>query len=168
MKMAVPCPVLTLCKHIPHRFLEGRKLDLKREKVEGDRGDDGLERCDNLELILVLHWSFGLSGTDGVGTVAVPVVRQRRLGLETGCDCSRGVEGLEKNPNLEPSLGLGLTLFVSTLSLGGLESRSREMDVQNARRHPTTIFSQSAYEATNQPPNPQVLLLSLLRSLSIV
>lgn len=59
---------------------------------------------------MVLHWSFGLFGTEEVGVavaVAVDVVvRQRRLGLETGCDCNRGVDGLEKNPNFELILGL--------------------------------------------------------------
>lgn len=55
MKIAVPCPVLTLCKQIPHRLLERRRLaTLRKEKVEGDLGDEGLgKRDDNLGLLFV-------------------------------------------------------------------------------------------------------------------
>lgn len=57
VNMAVPCPVLTLCKHIPHLLLERRMLDLSKEKVDGERGEEGvLERWwKNLGLSLVLH-----------------------------------------------------------------------------------------------------------------
>lgn len=95
--MAVPCPLFKLCKHIPHLVLDKRRVDLRREKVEGERGEDGLEmeeRWKNLGLffVLVLHWSFGLSGADsdgggsdcsGGGGVDGEV-RQRSRGLETG------------------------------------------------------------------------------------
>lgn len=62
-----------------------RKVVLRRERVEGERGEDGVEERlkKNLGLFFaVLHWSLGLSG--GVGRVAV-VVRQRRVvGLGAG------------------------------------------------------------------------------------
>ncbi|CAL5439355.1 unnamed protein product [Camellia sinensis] len=95
----------------------------------------------NLGLFLVLHWSLGVSGTDCVGTVAIVTVWHRRLGLGTG---NRDVDGLEKKPNLEPSLGVGLVLLLlgsCCFSLGSFNSPSREMDVQNALRHLKTIFS---------------------------
>lgn len=50
-------------------------MDLRREKLEGDLGEEGLEKWE------VLQWSLGLLGSEEVG---VQVVRQRRLGLETG------------------------------------------------------------------------------------
>ncbi|KAI7984233.1 Protein STRUBBELIG-RECEPTOR FAMILY 8 [Camellia lanceoleosa] len=53
-------------------------------------------------LFLVLYWSLGVFGTDCVRTVVVVTVRHRRLRLGT---VNRGVDGLEKKPNLEPSLG---------------------------------------------------------------
>lgn len=55
MKIAVPCPVFTVCKHVPHLVLGKRKLDLRSEKVEGERGEDGVERLKNRGLFLVLH-----------------------------------------------------------------------------------------------------------------
>jgi hypothetical protein len=71
--------------------LESRKVALRSEKLEGDFGDGGLESWNNLGLlfffgvVVVLHWSLGLLGTDEVGVVVlVLVVRHRRLGLETG------------------------------------------------------------------------------------
>lgn len=92
MKMAVPCPAFTLCKQIPHLVLESRKVDLRSEKLDGDLGEDGFERVNNLGLLLfffgveeTLQWSFGLLGTEEFGVVAaVTVVRHRRLGLDTG------------------------------------------------------------------------------------
>lgn len=69
MKIAVPCPVLTLCKQIPHRLLERRRLALRKEKVEGDLGDEGLaKRDDNLGLLFVGFLGLGL------GLAAVEVV----------------------------------------------------------------------------------------------
>nr|GLL19317.1 hypothetical protein TorRG33x02_207520 [Ipomoea trifida] len=62
-----------------HLTLERRRLDLRIEKAEGERGEDGLERWKNLGL---LDWSFGLSGTEDGG--GVTVVRQRRPDVETG------------------------------------------------------------------------------------
>lgn len=83
-----------LCKHTPHLVLEDmRRVDLRREKVEGERGEDGLEERSwkNLGLFLaVLNWSFGVSGgcnggVDGVvAALVMGVVRHRSLGLETG------------------------------------------------------------------------------------
>ena len=71
--------------------LESRKVALRSEKLEGDFGDGGFESWNNLGLlfffgvVVVLHWSLGLLGTDEVGVVVlVLVVRHRRLGLETG------------------------------------------------------------------------------------
>lgn len=92
MKMAVPCPVFTFCKQIPHLLLESRKLVLRSEKLEGDFGEDGRERRKNLGLFLVvvLQWSLGLLDADAVvlivvsAAAAVVVVLHRRLGLETG------------------------------------------------------------------------------------
>lgn len=69
--------------------LESRKLDLSSENPEGDFGVDGFESWNNRGLLFVfgvedmLHWSFGLLGTDE-GGLAEQVVRHRRLGLETG------------------------------------------------------------------------------------
>lgn len=67
------------------------------------------------------------------------MVRQRSTELETGGDWKRGVEGLEKNPNLEVSLGLGVGFVLSCLI--SLVSRSLGIDVQKALRHPKTIVS---------------------------
>lgn len=156
-------------------------MDLRREKVDGERGEDGSEmegRWKNLGLffVLVLHWSFGLSvggsddggagctagggggGVDGV-EVLVAVVRHRNLGLETGWDCNRGVEGLEKKLSLELSLGVVGLLLVLILScfpveLLLLESRSLGIDVQKALRHPKTILS-----STISPSFPRFLAL---------
>lgn len=60
--------------------LDKRRVDLRSEKVEGERGEEGFERWNNLEFSLVLHRScLGLSLA---GTVAssVAVVRHRRPG----------------------------------------------------------------------------------------
>lgn len=56
VNIAVPCPVFTLCAQIPHLLLENRRPDLSKEKVDGERGDDGAERWNSLVLLLVLHW----------------------------------------------------------------------------------------------------------------
>lgn len=70
-------------------------------------GEEGLEIFKNFFGVEVLHWSLGLSGNEDVGVVAEPaVVRHRRVGLEAGWDCNRGVDGLEKNPNFELIRGL--------------------------------------------------------------
>lgn len=64
---------------------------MRREKLEGDLGEEGSEKLNNLGLmdffgVEVLQWSFGLLGTEDVGVVAVVVVvvLHRRLGLDTG------------------------------------------------------------------------------------
>lgn len=49
MKIAVPCPVLTLRRQIPHRLLERRRLALRKENVDGDEGL--AERDDSLGLL---------------------------------------------------------------------------------------------------------------------
>lgn len=69
------------------------------------------------------------------------VVRQRSNEEETGGDCKRGVDGFEKNPNLELSLGLGVGFVLSCFSLNEVLSRSLGIDVQKALRHPKTIVS---------------------------
>lgn len=130
--------------------MERRKVDLSREKVEGDLGDEGLERWKNVGLFLaVLHCSLGLSGAE---TGVLVEVRQRRPELETGCVCKRGVEGFEKNPvNLVPILGvemgveLLLCLFCSSWWCFCLDSGSLGIDVQNALLHPRTIFDNYDY-----------------------
>lgn len=115
-------------------------LDLSKEKVEGERGEEGVERWNNLGLSLVLIRSLGLGGAELIGTAAFggageAAVLHRRIGLDTGVwDGTRGVDGLEKNPvNLEP--------FGSDLSLMIGESRSSSfgIDVQKALLHPNTI-----------------------------
>lgn len=64
-------------------------MAFRSEKLEGDLGERGLASWNNLGLlyffgvVTVLQWSFGLLGNDDVGVVVV-VVRQRRLGLDTG------------------------------------------------------------------------------------
>lgn len=101
--------------------MERRRVDLRREKVEGELGDDGLEeRWKNVGLFLAvaLHWSLGVSGTDAAGTVAVAVVRHRRDGVDRD---KRGVEGFEKNPaNLVVIFGLGLVVLVCGCNLSCL------------------------------------------------
>lgn len=140
--MAVPCPVFTLCKHIPQLLLERRKLVLKSAKREGDLGEEGLEPCSNLGLLatgVVLHCSLGLSCAGGE---AASVVLHRNLGLEAGKDCSFGVEGLlplEKSPKLEQILGLGLGLGLCCFSAAG-NSLSRGIEVQNALLQPVPIL----------------------------
>lgn len=92
VKMVVPPPVFTPCKHIPHLLFARRRLDLSNEKVDGERGEEGADLLKNLGLFPVLQWSFTLCGADelvGTATVCVPsggmtVVLQRRLGPETG------------------------------------------------------------------------------------
>lgn len=153
--MAVPCPVLTLLKHIPQLLLN-LKLFLKRDSLRGDRGEVGLDPSKEvlglLELLLgvapgvvVLHSSIlGLSGTAAAESDDVDgFVLQRKLR-----DCRRGVEGLlppEKKLSLVQLLGLGLGLglvlrrpfccFSETLESG----ESRETVVQKALLHPVPI-----------------------------
>lgn len=84
------------------------KLFLKRDSFRGDRGDDGFELL--AALGVVLEWNMGLSFVEG-GSEALVVVRQRKLGLEMGCDCRRGVVGLlppERKASLAQLLGTGL------------------------------------------------------------
>lgn len=132
--------------------LESLNVALRSEKLEGDLGEGGLESWNNLGLLFffgvvaVLHWSFGLLGTDEVCVaVLVREVRHRRLGLETGWDCKRGVDGLEKNPNLELILGLWLLFsqcwfWCFSVDITLLVSLSLGMDVQNALLQPVTIL----------------------------
>ena len=119
--------------------MESRKLALRREKLEGDLGDDGLEHWNNRGLLAVLHWSLGLFWADVAGVV---LVRQRRPEI----DCKRGVEGLlpeEKKLNLAPNLGLGLglgSLLCFCLSRSSLISPSLGTVVQKAFRQLVTIL----------------------------
>lgn len=94
----------------------------------------------------LLHWSFGLLGTEQVETE----VRHRSLGPAAVWDCDRGVDGLEKNPNLELILGLGLVVMSQCccscccccLSVNNLVSLlSLGIDEQNALLQPVTILS---------------------------
>lgn len=108
--------------------MESRRLALRKEKLEVDLGEEGLleERWNSLGLLgallyffgvrvgTVLHWSFGLSGAEAEAAAPAPV-RHRRLEVETGWDWSRGVEGVEKNPNLDDILGLLLLLLLLVL-----------------------------------------------------
>lgn len=98
--------------------LERRKLVLKRENLEGVLGEEGFES----------------GGGDAAATV-----RHRRLGLETGWDCSLGVEVLlfdERRRRLVQLLGLGLGCFSAV-------SPTRRVDVQKALRHPVPIWKKS-------------------------
>lgn len=125
--------------------LERRKVDLSREKVEGDLGDEGLERWKIVGLFLaVLHCNLGLPGAE---TGVLAEVRHLRPELETGWVCNRGVEGLEKNPvNLVPILGveIGVELLLCLCFWSWwclfLDSGSLGIDVQNALLHPRTIL----------------------------
>ncbi|PON83480.1 hypothetical protein TorRG33x02_207520 [Trema orientale] len=61
--------------------LESRKVDLSSEKLEGDLGEDGLERLNNLGLLLIffgveetLQWSFGLSSMEEVVVAATVTI----------------------------------------------------------------------------------------------
>ena len=123
------------------------KLFLKRDNLRGERGEVWFKASSVLGLlevlgVLVLHWSLGLSSTI-CAWAASDVVRQRRLGLDTGWDCKRGVEGLllpEKNPNLVQLLGLGLELgLLCCLSESEEEPESREIVVQKALLQPVPI-----------------------------
>lgn len=56
--MAVPWPDLTLWEQMPQRMsLERRREFLRREKVEGERGED---MVGVVVVVVVLHWSLGL------------------------------------------------------------------------------------------------------------
>lgn len=140
-----------------------RRVALRREKLDGDFGDEGLEeKLNNPELLLfgcffgvavVLHRSLGVFGMEEVGVVAAfAVVRHRRREVETDCVCNRGVEGLElvKNPNLAPNLGVLVSpplcfccsCFLSAATV--VVSRFLGIDVQKALLQPVTI-SQSVH-----------------------
>ena len=137
------------CKCNPKNNWQMRRVDLRSEKLEGDLGDEGLELWNNLG-VFVLHWSFGLFGTEHV-------VWHRRLGVDEGWDSHRGLDGLEKNPNLELWLLLLLLVVVVVFSqccccgccccfsVNTLGSLSLGMDVQNALLHPVTFSHSSGY-----------------------
>lgn len=56
--------------------MDKRKVALRNEKLEGDFGEEGLERVNDLGVLgLVLHWSFGLLGTEQ--EVATEVLQRR-------------------------------------------------------------------------------------------
>ena len=119
------------------------------DNFRGDLGEDGFEPSSDLGVlavsvgVVVLAWSLELSSMEGVWAAAT-VVRQRKLGLETGWDCSLGVEvllPLENNPNFVPLLGLGLGLGVVCRCLSPWVAwESRWMVVQKALRQPVPIF----------------------------
>ena len=104
--------------------------------MEGDLGEEGLEKWENNLEAVVLFWviSFGLLGVDEegvVGTVATEVRHRRpRPGLS-----GRGVDGLEKKPNLELIRGLWASLAIRLESVSCLG-----MDAQNALLHPVIVF----------------------------
>lgn len=95
MYMAVPCPVLTLCKHTPHPLLDKRRVFLKIEN--GERG----------EAVLV--------EAVGCPVVATEATWQLKPGPEAGSAGVRGVAGLlvmlEKNPVLMQLVGVGDELW---------------------------------------------------------
>lgn len=126
--------------------LESRKPDLMKEKLEGDFGEEGLENWNNPEP-LVFFWSLGLLGVDEAVVAVATEVRHRRPRPGSGCrrDCERGVDGLEKNPNLELILGLWLWLWLLTVfSFNTFVSESLGIEVQNALLHPVIVcFPQS-------------------------
>lgn len=53
-------------------------MALRSEKLDGDLGEEGLERWEDLGVLGFLHWSFGLLGSEEV-VVAATEVRHRRL-----------------------------------------------------------------------------------------
>lgn len=89
---------------------------------------------------------MGLSFVEG-GSEALVVVRQRKLGLEMGCDCRRGVVGLlppERKASLAQLLGTGLWLgLVCCLSeIEVVSAWSLGMVVQKALLQPVPIMSE--------------------------
>lgn len=128
--------VLTLLK---------QSLDLRREKLAGDFGDDGeesLRRDRGLLFLLgvvavgvtspeVMHWRSGRDGEEGVATAVAPQLWQRRVGLaESGRVSDFGVDGLEKKPNLEVGFARSSTLSSVFLCL----------EIQNVLFKPFIIF----------------------------
>lgn len=151
MNIAVPLPAFALCKQIPHLLpllLLKQSLDLRREKLAGDFGEEREERLRRdrgLPFLLgvvavgvtspeVMHWRLGLAGRDGeegVATAVAPQLWQRRVGLaESGRVSDFGVDGLEKKPNLEVGFARSSTLSSVFLCL----------EIQNVLFKPFIIF----------------------------
>jgi hypothetical protein len=60
--------------------LDKRRVALRNEKLEGVFGEEGLERLNDLGVLgLLLHWSFGLLGTEQVFVAVAIEVLQRRV-----------------------------------------------------------------------------------------
>lgn len=98
MYMAVPCPVLTLCKHTPHPLLDKRRVFLKIEN--GERGEAVLAEA------------------VGCPVVATVATWQLKPGTEAGSAGVRGVAGLllEKNLVLMQLVGIGDELWFRNFS----------------------------------------------------
>lgn len=87
------------------------------EEEEDDLGEEGLERSLGVELLLVLgvallvvlQWSLGLVGRDGFAA-AVEAAERHPIPLppRPPRDRRRGVDGFEKKPNFDRSLGVGI------------------------------------------------------------
>ena len=85
------------------------------EEGEDDLGEEGLERNLGVEgllvlgvaLLVVLHWSLGLVGRDGVAA-AVEATERHPFPPPPPRDRRRGVDGFEKKPNFDRSLGVGI------------------------------------------------------------
>lgn len=86
--------------------------------MDDDLGEEGFERSLGVELLLVLgvallvvlQWSLGLVGRDGLAAEVeaaerhpIPLPRPLPPG-----DWTRGVDGFEKKPNFDRSLGVGM------------------------------------------------------------
>lgn len=58
-------------------------------------------------LLVVLQWSLGLVGRDGIET-AVEAAERHPIPPSPPRDRRRGVDGLDKNPNFDRNLGVGI------------------------------------------------------------
>lgn len=87
-----------------------RRRETPPWEEEDDLGEEGLEKNLGLELLLVLgvallvvlQWSFGLVGRDGILTAVEAAERH-----PPSRDRRRGVDGFDKNPNFDRNLGVG-------------------------------------------------------------